>query len=377
MLTTHGSAIFADNVPTRDDAIAARLRAAGCVLVGKTRMPEFGHKGLTDGPSFGATPNPWDLTRTSGGSSGGAAAAVAAGLGPLALGTDGAGSIRIPAAACGVVGHKPTLGAVPWESALDAFGNYTYGGPIARTVTDAALMHAALSGPSPRDPWSLGNQDQGRLSPGLVGMDLSCLRIGVVALAANLHVDHDVAANTALSLGALEAQGAAIEPIDAAVDWIEYPGRIMYQANFAVAMEQHRARWENQMDPTLLAFMERGPGLHPGRVPPGPIRPHPPVPRHPGPALPLRHARHAHPHPHRPARRLRRRPRPGRDRPASAGASPARAGPPTSTPSTSPATPPSPSPPASRPTVSPPPPRSSAAGAPTSTSSEWAPSSKH
>ena len=256
--TTHGSAIFAESIPDRDDAIATRLRAAGCILVGKTRMPEFGHKGLTDGPSFGATPNPWDLSRTSGGSSGGAASAVAAGLGPLALGTDGAGSIRIPAAACGVVGHKPTLGAVPWESALDAFGNYTYGGPITRTVTDAALMHAALSGPSPRDPWSLTNQEQRRLSPGLVGMDLSSLRIGVVALAANLHVDRDVAANTALSLGALEAQGAIIEPIDTAIDWIELPGRVMYQGNFAVAMEKHRARWENQMDPTLLAFMERG-----------------------------------------------------------------------------------------------------------------------
>ena len=256
--TTHGSAIFADHVPDRDDAIAARLRAAGCILVGKTRMPEFGHKGLTDGPSFGATPNPWDLSRTSGGSSGGAAAAVAAGLGPLALGTDGAGSIRIPAAACGVVGHKPTLGAVPWESALDAFGNYTYGGPITRTVTDAALMHAALSGPSPRDPWSLTNQEQRRLSPGLVGMDLSALRIGVIALATNLHVDRDVSANTALSLRALEAQGASIEPIDTQIDWIELPGRVMYQGNFAVAMEKHRARWENQMDPTLLAFMERG-----------------------------------------------------------------------------------------------------------------------
>lgn len=149
-------------------------------------------------------------------------------------------------------------GRCPWESALDAFGNYTYGGPITRTVTDAALMHTALSGPSPRDPWSLANQEQRRLSPGLVGMDLSSLRIGVIALATNLHVDREVATNTALSLGALEAQGAVIEPIDTQIDWIELPGRVMYQGNFAVAMEKHRARWENQMDPTLLAFMERG-----------------------------------------------------------------------------------------------------------------------
>ena len=261
ILTTHGSAIFADHVPEADNIIATRLREAGCVLVGKTRMPEFGHKGLTDGPSFGVTPNPWDLSRTSGGSSGGAAAAVAAGLGALALGTDGAGSVRIPAAACGVVGLKPTLGAVPWEGALDAFGNYTYGGPITRTVTDAALMHAALSGPSSRDPWSLTNQERGRVSPGLVGMDLSSLRVGSIGLAANLHVDRDVAANVALSLAALEGLGAEVEAVEDAIDWIELPGRVMYQANFAVAMEKHRARWENQMDPVLLAFMERGRGF--------------------------------------------------------------------------------------------------------------------
>lgn len=261
ILTTHGSAIYADNVPTRDDAIVTRLRAAGCVLVGKTRMPEFGHKGLTDGPSFGLTPNPWDLSRTSGGSSGGAAVAVASGLGPLGLGTDGAGSIRIPAAACGVVGHKPTLGAVPWEGSLDAFGNYTYAGPITRTVTDAAIMHTALSGPSPRDPWTQTGQEQRRLSPGIVGMDLSALRIGSIALAANLHVDRDVAANTALSLAAFEQLGAEIEAVTTPIDWIELPGRVMYQANFAVAMAKHLDRWQNQMDPTLLAFMERGRGF--------------------------------------------------------------------------------------------------------------------
>lgn len=259
--TTHGSAIFADNVPARDDAIATRLRAAGCIMLGKTRMPEFGHKGLTDGPSFGVTPNPWDLSRTSGGSSGGAAAAVASGLGPLALGTDGAGSVRIPAAACGVVGLKPTLGAVPWEGALDAFGNYTYAGPITRTVTDAAIMHVALSGPSARDPWSLTNAEQRRLSPGLVGMDLSSLRVGRIGLAANPRVEASVAANVDTVLAALEGLGACVEDVTEPVDWIEQPGRVMYQGNFAVAMEKHRARWENQMDPTLLAFMERGRGF--------------------------------------------------------------------------------------------------------------------
>ncbi len=259
--TTHGSAIFAGNVPVQDDVTVTRLRAAGAILVGKTRMPEFGHKGLTDGPSFGLTPNPWHPSRTAGGSSGGAASAVASGLGPLALGTDGAGSIRIPAACCGVVGLKPTLGVVPWEAALDTFGNYTYAGPLTRTVTDAALMHAALTGPSPRDALSLNGRDGMRLSPNLVGMDLSGLRVGAIARAANPRVDRDVEANTRASLDALAALGAEVEEVTAAIDWIEHPGRVMYQANFAVAMEKHRARWESQMDPALLAFMERGRGF--------------------------------------------------------------------------------------------------------------------
>ncbi len=125
ILTTHGSAIFAGNIPARDDIIVQRLREAGAILVGKTRLPEFDNKALTDGPSFGTTRNPWDLSRTSGGSSGGAAAALAAGIAPLGVGTDGAGSIRIPAACCGVVGLKPTLGLVPWEGASDDFGNHT------------------------------------------------------------------------------------------------------------------------------------------------------------------------------------------------------------------------------------------------------------
>jgi aspartyl-tRNA(Asn)/glutamyl-tRNA(Gln) amidotransferase subunit A len=121
--TRMGSRIFDEAGPAVRDAIpVARLRAAGAILFAKTTTPEYGVKGLTDGPAFGTTRNPWNLERTSGGSSGGSAAAVAAGLGPMALGTDGAGSIRGPAACCGLVGLKPTLGAIPLEGARDGFG---------------------------------------------------------------------------------------------------------------------------------------------------------------------------------------------------------------------------------------------------------------
>ena len=144
--TRHGSAIFEDNVAQADDVLVQRLRAAGAIIVGKSTTPEFGVKGLTDGPSFGVTRNPWNLERTPGGSSGGGAAAVAAGLGPLALGTDGAGSVRGPASCSGLVGLKPTLGAVPADTSRDAFGNNVYAGPLARTITDAAIMHSVLVG---------------------------------------------------------------------------------------------------------------------------------------------------------------------------------------------------------------------------------------
>src|SRR5437773_4632100 len=106
--TTFGSVAAADNIPMTDSPAVARLKAAGAILVGKTTTPEFGHKCFTEAPLFGRTANPWDLSRTPGGSSGGAAAAVAAGLGPIGIGTDGGGSSRIPAACCGVVGFKQT-----------------------------------------------------------------------------------------------------------------------------------------------------------------------------------------------------------------------------------------------------------------------------
>jgi aspartyl-tRNA(Asn)/glutamyl-tRNA(Gln) amidotransferase subunit A len=256
--TTHGSAIFADNVAAEDDVTVARLRAAGAIVFGKTRLPEFGHKGLTDGPSFGVTRNPWDLSRTTGGSSGGAAAAVAAGIGPLALGTDGAGSIRIPAACCGVVGLKPTLGAIPWQQGADAFGNYTYAGPIARTVTDTALMFAAMAGPDARDPWTIGRRQLVEVSPALLGRDLAGLRVGVIAHAANPRVQREMLDNVHASVAALTALGARAEPAGEGIDWIEHPGRVMYQANYAVALRRHLPQWRDRMDPSLLAFMERG-----------------------------------------------------------------------------------------------------------------------
>ncbi|MDX2826205.1 amidase [Streptomyces ipomoeae] len=138
-----------------DAPSVARLREHGAVFLGKTTTPEFGWKGVTDSPLSGVTRNPYDLSRTAGGSSGGAAAAVALGAGPLALGTDGGGSVRIPAAFCGVFGLKPTYGRVPLYPA-SAFGTLAHVGPLTRDAADAALMLDVISGPDARDWSALG-----------------------------------------------------------------------------------------------------------------------------------------------------------------------------------------------------------------------------
>jgi aspartyl-tRNA(Asn)/glutamyl-tRNA(Gln) amidotransferase subunit A len=134
--TSFDSRIYEHNVPDEDAPVVERLRAAGAILVGKTTTPEFGWKGTTDSPLTGISRNPWDPTKTPGGSSGGAAAAVAAGLAPLAVGTDGGGSIRIPGSFCGVFGFKPTCGVVPVYP-VSATGTLSHVGPLTRTVRDA------------------------------------------------------------------------------------------------------------------------------------------------------------------------------------------------------------------------------------------------
>src|SRR5207253_1538509 len=152
--TTFGTPIYKDNVPTEDAPMVARLKAAGAVMIGKTNTPTFGWIGATHNLLIGATRNPWNLERTPGGSSGGAAAAVAAGLAPLAVGTDGGGSIRIPASFSGIYGLKPTFGRIPIHPPSAAW-SLSHVGPMARTVRDAALMLQVSAGPDERDASSL------------------------------------------------------------------------------------------------------------------------------------------------------------------------------------------------------------------------------
>jgi amidase len=153
--TTYGSRVHADHVPERDALIVTRLRAAGAVVIGKTNTPEFGAGSHTFNEVFGPTRNPYDLGRSAGGSSGGAAAALAAGLVPIADGSDLGGSVRNPASFCNVVGLRPSPGRVASTRPGNAWDPMSLLGPMARSVDDAALLLAAISGPDPRAPLSL------------------------------------------------------------------------------------------------------------------------------------------------------------------------------------------------------------------------------
>src|SRR5881394_1493242 len=154
--TTFGSPIYADHVPTEDHAIVQRLSAAGAITIGKTNTPEFGAGSQTFNAVFGATRNPYDLSKTCGGSSGGAAVAVACGMLPFADGSDLAASLRNPGNYCNVVGFRPTPGRVPAWPAANAWDTLSVIGPMARTVEDCALLFSAMAGPDPRAPTSIG-----------------------------------------------------------------------------------------------------------------------------------------------------------------------------------------------------------------------------
>ena len=155
--TTYGSPIYRDHVPDQDGLIVQRLRKAGAITIGKTNTPEFGAGGQTFNKVFGETLNPYDLTKTCGGSSGGAAVSLACGMLPIADGSDTGGSLRLPAAFCNVIGFRTSPGRVPvWPSEL-GWWPFSVQGPMARTVGDTALMLSAIAGPDPRQPISLND----------------------------------------------------------------------------------------------------------------------------------------------------------------------------------------------------------------------------
>jgi len=251
--TTMGSLIFADQVPTEDAVPVHRLREAGAILIGKTTTPEFGHKPLTDSPLFGATRNPWDLSRTAGGSSGGAAAAVATGQGPLALGTDGGGSIRLPAACCGIVGLKPTLGRVPHVHQADLFASTSYIGPMARSVAEAAACFDVIAGFDPGDPYS---RPEPRDDPRDV--TVRGLRLGWLPRVGNQLVDADTLAACEAAVRHLEGQGAHVETVAEDLAPFERTFLVFLQAGLAARVGPHMAAFGDKVARSLRESIEQG-----------------------------------------------------------------------------------------------------------------------
>jgi aspartyl-tRNA(Asn)/glutamyl-tRNA(Gln) amidotransferase subunit A len=257
--TTWGSRLFENYIPADDELPVGRLRAKGAVVVGKTNVPEFTLQGYTDNPVFGPTRNPWDLRLTPGGSSGGAVAAVASGLGPVAIGTDGGGSIRRPVSHAGLIGLKPTVGRVARAHGLPAILNdFEVIGPIARTTADAALVFEAISGPDPRDRASLAFG----VADGILDRALPSLRILFVPRFGSSPVDPEIAANVAEAARNLESLGHRVEegeaPFDLAV--LDQIWSVVGPAGLAWLLRSH-PEWPEQIGPALREVATNGAAL--------------------------------------------------------------------------------------------------------------------
>ncbi len=208
--TTMGSPVYSDYVPESDDLIIARLKDAGCVTLGKTNVPEFGAGSHTFNRVFGATRNPYNLNRTCGGSSGGAAVALAAGMIPIADGSDLGGSLRNPASFCNVVGFRPSPGRVPKYPASNAWERLGVDGPMGRTVQDVALMLQAVAGYDPRSPISLG--EPASSFAGDLGRDFAGVKIAYSPDLGELPVDPQVTQTTEKQLPVFSDLGCHLEP---------------------------------------------------------------------------------------------------------------------------------------------------------------------
>jgi len=253
----NGSAAFMDNVAVEDAAVVARVKAAGAIIIGKTNLPEFAHKVLTDSPAFGVTRSPWSLDHTPGGSSGGASAALAVGVAPIAIGTDGGGSIRCPSSCCGLAGLKATLGRIPQE-APDGFANYFFVGPMARRAQDVALLLSVMAGPLPADPYSIGAPSLAidlaspeRAAPGL--------KIGWIEHFGRYRTAPEVARLTGAAVRGLEAQGAVVEELhdpcfDDVFDIYTVIASSAHMARYGGLVE----RWGERMTPSFLDSVAKG-----------------------------------------------------------------------------------------------------------------------
>ena len=258
--TGRGSLVAASGPAATDALPVARVRAAGAVLLGSTTSPELSWKGVTDSPRTGSTTNPWDPSLTAGGSSGGSAAAVGLGMGPLSLGTDAGGSVRIPAAFTGTVAHKPTWGHVPHHSA-SPFSTLAQVGAMGRTVADVALLHDVIAQPDPLDPWSVPGPRASVRAPvnrdGLVGS-----RIAWSPDLGHADVDPEIAEIFADAVAVFGALGATVERADPGLSDPYEIITTLWSTAAAAALRPFDAAARAHMDPGLVAIAERGERVH-------------------------------------------------------------------------------------------------------------------
>ncbi len=254
--TTLGSYAYEHWVPDEDAPIVEALVRAGGIMVGKTTTPEFAYSSFTESPLWGITRNPWDPSRTPGGSSGGSGAAVASGCVPLAEGSDMGGSVRIPASFCGIVGLKPSFGRIPFTILPSMFDSLSHFGPLARTIDDAAAFVNATQGPDERDIQSV----RARIAfPQSTPASVRGWRLALSTDLGFLHVDPEVEAAVRAAAAALAEQGAVIEEVDlgwtkAMNDaWLDH-WRVYLAAFFGDKLEQYR----DKMDPNVVALIEAG-----------------------------------------------------------------------------------------------------------------------
>ncbi len=254
--TTGGSRLFADLIPEEDNVAVGRLKAAGAVILGKTNTSEFGHKALTDNPLFGVTRNPWDPTRTPGGSSGGAAAAVASGLGPVALGTDGGGSVRIPAGFCGLVGVKPSFGRVPQTPGFPGWDHIGTIGPLARTVRDAAAVLDVIAGGDDRDRTSLPSEPGSYLQA--CDQDVRGLHVAWTPDLGYAAVDERVLEICGNAAAEFEGLGCHVEVVNPGWESPEEAFATIVAAQFYAAWADALPAREADMDASLVRLIRRG-----------------------------------------------------------------------------------------------------------------------
>jgi aspartyl-tRNA(Asn)/glutamyl-tRNA(Gln) amidotransferase subunit A len=255
--TRHGSKTSDPTPAAADSPVVARLREAGAIILGKTRLPEFGWKGLTDGPlQQGPTRNPWNPATSPGGSSGGAAAAVAAGIGTIAFGNDGGGSIRIPANLCGLYGIKPTFGRVPHHLQEGMFATLVAGGPITRNVADAIVTLEVMARPDDRDWFALPKPPTGWLDN--VQPKLKGLRISYAPVLGEIGADAEVRAGVDAAIATLRSNGAEITEVGSIIGELKKSFETYWIGAFARRLRLiGEARW-GELDPTFLDVASRG-----------------------------------------------------------------------------------------------------------------------